>query len=215
MCAKTIYEFHPDMDDLLISPGSIDEYLNFEERFGNDKPVDIEIGTGKGRFILSESLKRPDINFLGIEWSRKWLRIALLRAAKLPRDNCLFLCMDADFVVKLLIRPETVHAYHIYFPDPWHKKRHNKRRLLNPRFLERAAQTLEPNGIIYFKTDHRGYYDYACESFVECKLFRKQNEEFTNEKIQTMDEAGEDATHFEIKYLKQARTIHSAEFVKV
>lgn len=214
MCAKTIYEYTPEMDEYLISPGSIDEYLRFDEIFGNDKPVDIEIGTGKGRFILSESLKSPEINFFGIERSLKWLRIAVLRAVKKPRDNCRFMCFDADFVVKLLIQPEAINAYHVYFPDPWHKKRHHKRRILNPRFLERAAETLKPNGYIHLKTDHRGYYDMACESFAECGLYEKQNEIFTNERIDKIQEADEDATHFEIKYLRQARTIHSADFMK-
>lgn len=214
MCAKTIYEYTSEMDEYLIQPGSIDEVLRFDELFGNDHPVDVEIGTGKGRFILSESLKKPQINFFGIERSRKWLRIALLRAIKNPRSNCRFMCFDADFVVKLLIQPETINAYHVYFPDPWHKKRHHKRRLLNPRFLERAAETLKPNGIIYLKTDHREYYDMACESFANYGLFDKQNERFTKEHIQIVQDADEDATHFEMKYLQQALTIHSAEFIK-
>ncbi|MDX9752564.1 MAG: tRNA (guanosine(46)-N7)-methyltransferase TrmB, partial [bacterium] len=139
---KTIQKYTPEMERLLIHPGEIDEQLDFQRLFGNTHPVEIEIGMGKGRFLLAESLCRPDTNFIGIEWSLKWLRVALYRLAKAPRPNCLLLCLNADMVVKLLIPPRSVTAYHVYFPDPWPKEKHQKRRLFNPRFIEKLAETL-------------------------------------------------------------------------
>jgi len=155
---KTIRTYLPEMDAFNIKPGDIDEFLDYPTLFGNDNPVEIEIGMGKGRFILAESHNRPNTNFIGIERSLKWFRVALLRLTQNPRPNCKLLCWDADMIVKLLIKPKSVFAYHVYFPDPWPKDRHQKRRLLNPRFIEKIAETLVPQGKLYLKTDHEDYY---------------------------------------------------------
>lgn len=212
MCAKTIHEYHPDMESMVISPGSIDETLDFYQIFTNSQPLEIEIGTGKGRFILAEAKKRPETNFIGIERSLKWLRIALLRASKTLLPNLRFLCLDADFVVKLLIPPQSVAAYHIYFPDPWPKERHHKRRLFNPRFIEKAAQTLIPNGYLYFKTDHAEYFAEAHECMQANGRFRVLENRISEEVIADREDAPETATHYEIKFRQEARKIHSAKY---
>lgn len=212
MCAKTIYEYTPEMDRWLIAPGSIDEQLNFKEIFGNDNPVEIEIGFGKGRFLLSESRKRPGTNFLGIERSRKFLRIALLRQAKDPRPNCRMLCLDADMVVKLLVPPDSVTAYHVYFPDPWPKDRHHKRRLFNPRLVEKMAETLIPGGMLYLKTDHEEYYHDAQERIMPLGYFDRVKEDTSNEALEDFNEAGEDTSHFEIRWRMQNKTIFMADY---
>jgi len=212
MCAKTVYQYTPEMEHYLISPGGIDETLDFAKIFGNDHPVEIEIGTGKGRFILAESLLRPATNFLGIERSRKWLRIALLRAAYLPRANCFFLCLDADLVVKLLILPQSVSAYHIYFPDPWPKERHHKRRLFNPRFVEKTAQTLIPQGRLFLKTDHTDYFAEAHANIVAGGFFQVREQRISEESISDFDEAPDTATHYEVKFRQESRKIYTASY---
>ncbi|MFB3785757.1 MAG: tRNA (guanosine(46)-N7)-methyltransferase TrmB [bacterium] len=212
MCAKTIYEYTSEMERYLIPPGSIDEHLDFPAVYGNSHPVEIEIGTGKGRFILAESLQRPDTNFLGIERSKKWLRIALLRAGRKPRPNCRFLCLDADLVVKLLLPLHSIQACHVYFPDPWPKDRHHKRRLFNPRFIEKMALSLVPGGRLHFKTDHAEYFTEAHELIRSSGLFRVDAESVSREAIHGPGDAGEAATHYEIKFRKEARDIFSARY---
>lgn len=207
--AKTIYEYTPAMKRHLITPGSIDEHLDFERIFGNARPVEIELGAGKGRFIVAESKRRPDVNFIAIERSRKFLRIGLLRAAKEARDNCRFFCWDADFVLKLLIRPKTVHAYHVYFPDPWPKGRHQKRRLFNPRFIEKLAETLVDDGVLHLKTDHEDYFHETHDLIRQSGLFQVLSEHASQESIEDFDEAAENATHYEIKWRLESRTIFS------
>lgn len=210
--AKTIYEYSPEMDRFLIAPGSIDETLDFQTIFGNANPCEIEIGAGKGRFILSESKRRPDTNFIAIERSRKFLRIGLLRAAKDPRSNCRFLCLDADFVLKLVTPSRSVNAYHVYFPDPWPKDKHQKRRLFNTRFIEKMADTLIDGGILWLKTDHEEYFLETHARIRESGHFRVVNETVSQETIQEFDEADESATHYEIKWRKEARKIFSVQY---
>ncbi len=212
MCAKTIYEHPLGYEDYLIPPGCIDETLDFQTVFNNGHPVEIEIGTGKGRFILSESLNRPETNFLGIERKKKWLRIAVLRAVKNPRPNCMFLCLDADMAVKLLIRPGSVRAYHVYFPDPWPKDRHQKRRLFNPRFIEKMAGNLEPQGKLFLKTDHAAYFEEAHPRIADSGFFDVLEKSVSDEVIQDFEEAPDGATHYEIKFRLEQRHIHSAVY---
>lgn len=210
MSSKTISHYHPDMDRFLIPPGSIDEQLDFYAIFGNNQPIEVEIGTGKGRFILAESRRRPETNFLGIERSLKWLRVALLRAAKEPRPNLAFLGLDADMVVKLLTPPRSIAAYHVYFPDPWPKERHHKRRLFHQRFLEKMAETLVEQGRLLLRTDHAEYYHAARSKILQSSLFGLQHEHIEDQRdAQNLPET---ATHYEIKFRQEARKIHHAEF---
>ncbi len=208
MCAKTITHYTPEMQSFLILPGSIDETLDFKKIFGNSNPVEIEIGTGKGRFILAESLKRPDTNFLGIERSQKWLRVTLLRAAKSPRNNMAFLCLDADMVVKLLLQPNSIQAYHVYFPDPWPKERHHKRRLFNPRFIEKLADTLIPQGTLYLKTDHPEYFNVINNNILQSNLFEISEQSIINDKITDSEDTPETATHYEIKFRQESKQVY-------
>ncbi|HOJ59865.1 MAG TPA: tRNA (guanosine(46)-N7)-methyltransferase TrmB [bacterium] len=212
MCAKTVYEYTPEMEHYLIRPGSIDEHLDFPAIFSNTQPVEVEIGTGKGRFILAESLQRPETNFLGIERSLKWLRIALSRACRAPRPNCRFLCLDADLVVKLLLLPHSIQAYHVYFPDPWPKDRHHKRRLFHPRFIEKMALSLAPGGRLHLKTDHGEYFAEAHANLLAGGFFQVISESVSRETLQDIEDASDAATHYEIKFRKEAREIYSAVY---
>ncbi len=210
--AKTVYEYDPKMDDIFIHPGSIDETLNFENIFGNTNPVEIEIGCGKGRFILAESKARPDVNFIAIERSLKIIRIAASRAAKADHPNLAFLNLDADMVVKLLVKPKSVLTYHVYFPDPWPKARHHKRRLFNSRLLQKMAETLLPQGKLKLKSDHAEYYNDADGRILASGLFKKVNKYVSHETIRDILEAGDEASHYEVKWRKEARPIHSSEY---
>ena len=212
MCAKTVYEYVPEIERYILPPGNIDEALDFLRIFGNVHPVEIEIGSGKGRFILAESLRRPECNFLGIERAKKWLRLAAFRATRRLRDNCKLLCLDADFVVKVLVLPASVSAYHVYFPDPWPKDRHQKRRLFYDRFNQKLAETLLAGGSLYLKSDHVEYFESSVESILASGRFQIMNREVEEAAIEDFDKANETATHYEIKFRQEARPIHSAVF---
>jgi tRNA (guanine-N7-)-methyltransferase len=125
--------------------------------FRNTNPVEIEIGCGKGMFLKETSHLHPDVNYLGVEWANKYLRVAEERLSRAGRANVRLMRADGLDVLQRWVAPGSVRVLHIYFPDPWPKKRHHKRRLLRPAFLELAARALIPGGEIRLATDNDPY----------------------------------------------------------
>jgi len=121
--------------------------------FGNDHPVEVEIGPGTGTFILKAAAECPQRNFYSVEHSHS--RAASLEAAISARrlQNARVIAANATCVVTRLIPSHSVGAYHIYFPDPWWKRRHQRRRLFTPEFVAALAHTLTPHGRLYVATD--------------------------------------------------------------
>lgn len=137
---------------------------NWSEIFGRKAPLYIEIGMGKGRFIVDNALKYPDINFIGIERYSSVLLRALQKLDELETipSNLKFICMDAKSVEDVFEKGEVDKIY-LNFSDPWPKDRHAKRRLPSREFLKRFDKVLKADGVIEFKTDNRGLFDFAVE----------------------------------------------------
>lgn len=137
--------------------------------FGNRNPIHIEIGTGKGRFILNMAKKFPDINFIGIE---RYSSVLLRAAEKFDSEefnglkNVRFVCMDARNIENVFSEGEIGRIY-LNFSDPWPKARHAKRRLTSCEFLERYEKILEPGGEIEFKTDNTALFNFSIEQVKE------------------------------------------------
>jgi tRNA (guanine-N7-)-methyltransferase len=121
--------------------------------------VEIEIGIGKGRFLLASAEARPDVLHLGIEWANKYLRIAESRAAKRGLSNVRFARVDARELVERTVPTDSVSAYHVFYPDPWPKKRHHKRRFIRPETADHLARTLVAGGKLHVSTDHEEYWE--------------------------------------------------------
>ncbi|MCR5802416.1 MAG: tRNA (guanosine(46)-N7)-methyltransferase TrmB [Lachnospiraceae bacterium] len=138
----------------------------WSEIFGNDKPVRIEVGTGKGRFLHELSGLNPDINYVGIEKYSSVLIRALQKLETDPRDNLKFIRMDAENICKMFA-PGEVDRIYLNFSDPWPKDRHAKRRLPSRQFLARFDRILKKDGVIEFKTDNRGLFDFAVDELSE------------------------------------------------
>lgn len=130
--------------------------------FSNDHPLHIEIGMGKGQFIMSLAKEHPDINYIGIERYTSVLLRALQKMELEPLDNLKFLCIDAATLPDIFAAGEVDKIY-LNFSDPWPKDRHAKRRLTSRTFLERYNAILAPEGHIEFKTDNRGLFDFSLE----------------------------------------------------
>ena len=134
----------------------------WKEIFGNDAPVRIEAGMGKGRFIHTMAKLHPDINYVGIE---KYSSVLLRAVRKMELDelpNLKFLRMDAEDIAEVFGQGEVDRIY-LNFSDPWPKDRHAKRRLPSREFLARFARILKPGGRLEFKTDNRPLFDFALE----------------------------------------------------
>ena len=130
--------------------------------FGNQQPIHLEIGMGKGKFIHTMAMEHPEINYLGIEkYSTVLLRaVQKMEAMELP--NLKFLRMDAEEITQVF-GPGEVDRIYLNFSDPWPKDRHAKRRLPSKEFLTRYDQILAKDGWIEFKTDNRALFDFAVE----------------------------------------------------
>lgn len=132
----------------------------WKEIFGNDNPMRIEIGMGKGKFIHELAGRNPDVNFVGIEKYSSVLLRALQKMEAEMRENLLFIRMEAEDIAEVFA-PEEVDRIYLNFSDPWPKDRHAKRRLPSREFLARYDRILKKDGILEFKTDNRELFDFA------------------------------------------------------
>ena len=131
--------------------------------FGRAAPLEVELGSGKGLFLSSAAGLRPERNFLGLEIARKYAEFAAARLAKLQRTNAVMVSGDGLRVFRERLRDVSVAAVHVYFPDPWWKKRHRKRRVLNASFLADVLRVLVPGGELHFWTDVEEYFTTSLE----------------------------------------------------
>lgn len=138
----------------------------WKERFGNDNPIRVEIGMGKGQFIHELARQNPDINYIGIEKYSSVLLRAVQKMEADPKPNLLFLRMDAEMIDSVFSSGEVDRIY-LNFSDPWPKDRHAKRRLPSRQFLARYDKILKRDGQIEFKTDNKDLFDFAVEELPE------------------------------------------------
>ena len=142
----------------VLTPHSALRTLNWSSLFGNANPVEIEVGTGKGLFLLHAATARPDTNFLGIEIVRKYQLYAATRYAIRNMPNVKTACADAKVVLHDFVSPGSVAAVHVYFPDPWWKTRHRKRRVFSPEFAADAARAIARGGRLLIASDVEEYF---------------------------------------------------------
>lgn len=132
---------------LRLDPNAALAGLRWESVFRGAGPIEVEIGIGKGRFLLAVAAARPDVRFLGVEWANQFLRIAEERATKKGLGNVRFVRVDARELVCRSIPDASVAAYYVFYPDPWPKTRHHKRRFFQPETVDHLARTLAAGGL--------------------------------------------------------------------
>ena len=194
---------------LRLDPERIVEAVDWREVFGSEGPVEVEIGIGKGRFLLAAAAARPEVWHLGVEWANKYLRIAEHRAWRDGIENVRFARVDACELVCGAIPAESVAAYYVLYPDPWPKKRHHKRRFFQPRTLGHLARTLEPDGLLHVATDHDEYWE-IIEALLAGDASFERLPEFGGPRFPL--DPGEPLTNFEVKYGKEGRSRHRASW---
>jgi tRNA (guanine-N7-)-methyltransferase len=173
--------------------------------FGNTNPVEIEVGFGKGLFLLTQGAARPDTNFLGIEIERKYVLMTAARLAQRNLGNVKLACTEARWFLQERVVESSVSALHVYFPDPWWKKRHQKRKLFTRAFAEQCARVLKPEGRLHFITDVEDYYKSTLEMLADVSALRP---------LPTPQDEGY-RTNFERKYRAEGRAIYRALYHKV
>ena len=161
----------PGADEAIAdSPHCIQEPMAEKGRwhliFGNENPIHIEIGMGKGQFIMKLAKEHPDINYIGIERYSSVLLRALQKMEIEPLPNIRFLCMDASIITEVFDKEEVAKIY-LNFSDPWPKERHAKRRLTSRQLFERYDKILAGNGVVEFKTDNDDLFAFSMEEVAE------------------------------------------------
>jgi tRNA (guanine-N7-)-methyltransferase len=182
--------------------------LNWREIYGNDHPVEIEVGCGKGAFLLAVAMARPEINFFGIEIVRKYQLYATTRFAIRKLPNVKTVCADARWVFRQFVPPGSVAAVHVYFPDPWWKARHKKRRVFTPGFAADAARVLREGGRLLIATDVEEYFGVMTGIVRAMPAFREVRAETSTAPV---EEAGYQ-TNFERKARQKGTPVWRAEF---
>lgn len=191
--------------ELVINPRESGfEALNLAQLFGNDRPVVLEIGSGKGRFLISSAMERPEVNFIGIEKSLHYHRVIEERVAKRHLTNVRLINHDAFVVMQKMLADESLAEIHIYFPDPWPRKREQKRRIIRPEALAEMRRVLVPGGSGIYVTDHREYFEVGAPLIAQ--FFRSE------QRIPGPDDPPR--TNYEAKYRAEGRPIFEVRFSK-
>ncbi len=190
----------------------LDGKIDFARIFGRSGPVHIEIGAGKATFLLNQARVQPGTNFLGIEWANKYYRHAVDRIGRWALTNVRIIRAEAAAFLADFVPQGSVECFHIYFPDPWPKKRHHKRRLVCNANLEQFLRCLKPGGVIKIATDHSEYFEQ-----IQSVLGRQENK---IEEIDFLPTVGATegewvGTNFERKYVKEQRPIYTIAVRKI
>lgn len=181
--------------------------LDLEALFGREAPVEMEIGVGKGRFLLAAAAANRDRDYFGLEIEPEYVAIVRLRAERAGLPNVRVERLDGKAFVASRLAPGSLAALHVYFPDPWPKKRHHKRRLVDAAWAAAAARALAPGALLRVASDHAEYFAVMGEVLSKEPLLAKLSPE----------EEGEwsTGTNYELKFVKSGRPIFKAVFRRV
>ena len=135
------------------------DHLDWEEFFGNDNPVELDIGCGRGMFLFNSAVANPDVNYLGLEIDYREGRRAASRLLKRELPNARVIGGDCKVVLSGMVKKHSVRAAHVYYPDPWWKKRHHKRRLFTQEFADLLAEIVEYDGQVHSWSDVADLFD--------------------------------------------------------
>ena len=176
--------------------------------FDSPGPFELEIGCGKGGFLLSRARANPELRLLGIEWANKYFRYCADRMARWQLTNVRVMRTDAKIFFMHHLPPNSVSALHLYHPDPWPKKRHHKRRMVQADFVGTAIRVIKPGGRWLIQSDHQEYFEFM-------RTVIGTHPEFVDIPWEEADAAPAqdwEGTNFEIKYAREGRAIYRAAY---
>jgi tRNA (guanine-N7-)-methyltransferase len=180
--------------NLLIELQTILEPLDISPLFPKAQPLEIELGCGDASFLLNYAKAHPERNFIGVERLSGRIRKLDRKGRRANLTNLRGVRIESGYFLEYLVPAHSAAALHIYFPDPWPKRKHLKNRFINERFPEIARRVLTPNGIVYLRTDHEDYFQQMLNVFAPINFFRA---------IETPEELSTILTDFEADFQKQ------------
>ena len=177
-----------------------------------ERPFEMEIGSGKGTFLVQQAVLQPETNFLGIEWANEFFRYAADRARRHNMTNVRMLCDDATEFIKFRVPDGICQVLHVYFSDPWPKTRHHKRRVIQDESLREFHRLLAPGGELRLVTDHVELWAWYEEHVARHESI------FKREAFHAPDSAGEGevvGTNFERKFRREGRAFHAMTLKRI
>ena len=197
---------HEDLPSPGQAPIDLRSWFGSQEQ---DYALELEIGSGKGTFLLNQARNHPDVNYIGVEWARSYWRYASDRCRRHECKNVRLVRTDAQLFVCHYLPDACLRNVHIYFPDPWPKKRHHKRRLIQAAFLGHLHRTLQPSseegGLVRIVTDHLDYFEWMSDharrvaDLFERLCFPPFQSDLNDELV---------GTNYERKYRRDGRTFY-------
>jgi len=180
---------------------SLPKPIDWAAIYGRVAPLSVEIGCGGGRTVITMAEEHPEKNYLGIEIAGDYYKLLRERAGKRTNlSNIKTARIDAAYLMQKYFGNDCVDEYHVYFPDPWPKKKHHKRRLFSDQFCADLRRTLKPDGVLWFATDHAEYFS------VLLPRLRKTLQ--VEEHPAPWPDAPGGRTNYEVKYLEEGRPIY-------
>jgi tRNA (guanine-N7-)-methyltransferase len=159
-------------ENLLYELPSILERIDLAGLFPNPQPLEVELGCGDATFIANYAKLHSGRNFIGVERLTGRMRKLDRKGRRLGLTNLRGVRIESAYFLEYLLPPQSVTALHIYFPDPWPKRKHVKNRLINEQFPELAKKVLQPGGIVYLRTDDRNYFEQMVAVFAASSAFK-------------------------------------------
>ncbi len=199
-----------NVQGVLLQPDYQAGMIDLGKLFGNTRPIELEIGTGKGTFLLARARQRPEVNFLGVEYARAYGMYAADRYKRHGLGNIRMVCDDAVKFIDVCIADASLSRVHIYFPDPWPKRKHHRRRTIQPPFVRELWRILKPGGQLLIKTDHRGYFEWMRRVLWDAEGFART----PFPQVVREEDQGRVGTNFERKYIEEGRSFYSMALLK-
>jgi len=187
------------------------ERVDWRSIFGNDHPVELEVGFGKGLFLVTAAQQCPQINFAGVEIEKKYVLYSATRIVKRRLPNVRLAHGDVRGFLRDRVADATLQAMHVYFPDPWWKKRHQKRRVFNEEFVSQCGRVLRTGGKLHVATDVEEYFQIITGLVAAAPVFQLLPPPRVKEAEHDLDYL----TNFERKFRKEGRPIWRALYERV
>ncbi|MCE0484673.1 MAG: tRNA (guanosine(46)-N7)-methyltransferase TrmB [Methylacidiphilales bacterium] len=189
----------------LVPITDICRHFDWRELFGNDHPVELDLGAGDGGFALAYAQQHPEINLLAVERLLGRVRKIAKRAARAKVTNLRVLRLEFGYTVRYLLPPQSVSVAHILFPDPWPKRRHWPRRLIQPDFIRDLAAAFKTGGELRFTTDHEHYFETAQQAVAEAHILQRAPE---------WDWTADPKTDFQLTFDAEGRPTYRARWIR-
>ena len=194
------------VESLLVELSSVLERMSPAKLFPQDQPLEVELGSGDGSFLVEYARLHPERNFLGVERLLGRLRKIDRKGRRAGLQNLRGLRIESSYFLEYLLPQNSAAAIHVYFPDPWPKRKQRKHRLINACFTELARQALAPGGVVFLRTDHVEYFAQMTAVFAASAHFRA---------VETPAELSAVVTDFERGFQSQGIATNRAAYRRI